>query len=176
MVNQTTIPVYAVMALLLTLGCGTPAEPETQGQKQTGAPVSFEPNGEIRISRDGETVGTLPAEYVPLEYPDMPWRGDPAIGMSDEGIIYVAPLRQDLLFPGRWTDLGEPDAGRRVPGSTDEGGWHQRPMAGELRFLRRAARWDSPLGLSRDRSSHQLSNPKHRRRRVVAALEPVGQT
>ena len=30
------------------------------------------------------------AEYIPLDYPDMPWRGDPAIGMSSDGTIYIA--------------------------------------------------------------------------------------
>ena len=84
------IPIHALWALLLALGCGTPAEPELQDRTQKATTVPFEPNGEIRISRDGQTVGTLPAEYVPLDYPDMPWRGDPGIGMGEDGVIYVA--------------------------------------------------------------------------------------
>ena len=91
MVSQKTrFPIHAVWVLVLTFGCGTPAEPESQDRVEERPAAPFEPNGEIRISRDGQTVGTLPAEYVPLDYPDMPWRGDPAIGMSEDGIIYVA--------------------------------------------------------------------------------------
>jgi hypothetical protein len=52
--------------------------------------VSITPNGEIAVLRDEQQVGSLPAEYIPLDYPDMPWRGDPAIGMSSDGTIYVA--------------------------------------------------------------------------------------
>ena len=52
--------------------------------------VSITPNGEIAVLRDEQQVGSLPAEYIPLDYPDMPWRGDPAIGMSSDGTFYVA--------------------------------------------------------------------------------------
>jgi hypothetical protein len=52
--------------------------------------ASLTPNGEIAVLQDERRVDTLPAEYIPLDYPDMPWRGDPAIGMSSDGTIYVA--------------------------------------------------------------------------------------
>ena len=87
--NKTRYPV-SVWVLLLAFGCGAPAEPESQDRAGKGITVAFQPNGEIRISRDGQVVGALPAEYVPLDYPEMPWRGDPAIGMSEDGAIYVA--------------------------------------------------------------------------------------
>ena len=86
--NKTRYPV-SVWVLLLAFGCGAPAEPESQDRAGKGITVAFQPNGEIRISRDGQVVGALPAEYVPLDYPEMPWRGDPAIGMSEDGAIYA---------------------------------------------------------------------------------------
>ena len=58
-----------------------------------GLSVQFAPitsNAEIEIMRDGKRMGALKAEYIPLDYPDMPWRGDPGIGMSSDGTIYIA--------------------------------------------------------------------------------------
>lgn len=72
--------------LMLGLGCG----PSGVTQDDHGQPVPFTPNGEIRITRDHQEIGTLPAEYIPLDYPDMPWRGDPGIGMTGDGRIYVS--------------------------------------------------------------------------------------
>ena len=75
MVRKKTRYPVSVWVLLLAFGCGTPAEPESQDRAGKGITVPFQPNGEIRISREGQAVGTLPAEYVPLDYPEMPWRG-----------------------------------------------------------------------------------------------------
>ena len=47
------------------------------------APIN--PNGEVAVLRAGRKVDALPAEFIPLDYPGMPWRGDPAIGMSSDG-------------------------------------------------------------------------------------------
>ena len=139
MLNQTTIPVYAFLALLI-LSCGAPSEPETQDPEQVGAPVVFEPNGEIRISRDGETVGMLPAEYVPLDYPDMPWRGDPAIGMSDAGIIYVALYAR--IFSSQ-------DGGRTWKSRTLDVGSLEPPMKASTNNAPSWANYDS-FGVLRD--------------------------
>lgn len=48
------------------------------------------PNGEIQVLRDGEVTRTVPAEYVRLDYPEIPWRGDPGMGASLDSSIYVA--------------------------------------------------------------------------------------
>jgi len=44
----------------------------------------------IRVTRNGQAVGKLPAERIPLDYPDMSWRADPAVGMDASGTIYAA--------------------------------------------------------------------------------------
>lgn len=44
----------------------------------------------IQVTRDGQVVGELPAERIPLDYPDMSWRADPAVGMDADGTIYAA--------------------------------------------------------------------------------------
>ena len=76
--------------LLLIAGCGSSQEQvDTEAGLQRVA-SGFSPNGEIQVLRDGEVVGTIPAEYVPLEYPEMPWRGDPGIGASQDGTLYVS--------------------------------------------------------------------------------------
>ena len=82
--------IHFLWTLMLGFGCGPPGDPGggTNGEPAGSAP--FTPNGEIRITRDHQEIGTLPAEYVPLDYPDMPWRGDPGIGMSRDGVIYVS--------------------------------------------------------------------------------------
>ena len=53
-----------------------------EGERVAFAPAFRECGrlGEIEVLRDDERVGALPAEYIPLDYPDMPWRGDPGIG------------------------------------------------------------------------------------------------
>lgn len=64
----------------------------------------------IRVTEEGRQVGELPAEHVPLDYPDLPWRADPAIGMTADGTIYAA-------------------IGMRVFASTDGGTtWTSRPV------------------------------------------------
>lgn len=79
-----------VAFLLLTSFCGTSQE-GADTEPGVGEIVSGRPSeGEIQVLRDGETIRTVPAEYVPLDYPEMPWRGDPGIGISQDGIIYVA--------------------------------------------------------------------------------------
>ena len=76
--------------LLLMPGCG-PSQEQADTEEGLGKVVSgLSPNGEIRVLRDGEVVRTVPAEYVPLDYPEMPWRGDPGIGASQDGTLYVA--------------------------------------------------------------------------------------
>ena len=76
------------VAILLSGGCGVDQSLESNSGVRSFAPLS--PNREIEVLRDGERVGALPAEYIPLDYPDMPWRGDPGIGMSSDGTIYIA--------------------------------------------------------------------------------------
>jgi hypothetical protein len=44
----------------------------------------------IKVTRDGEAIGELPAEFIPLDYPDLSGRADPAIGLDSSGAIYVA--------------------------------------------------------------------------------------
>ena len=39
---------------------------------------------------DNLEVGRLPAEEVPLDYPDMPWRADPATGRTSDGRLFSA--------------------------------------------------------------------------------------
>ena len=48
----------------------------------------------IHVSVDGKLVNTIPGDYVPLDYPNMPWRGDPAIGISAKGEIYTSLYRR----------------------------------------------------------------------------------
>ena len=45
-------------------------------------------SGQIRIAVDGRSVGAIEGQYIPLDYPDMPWRAAPAIGMSGDGTFY----------------------------------------------------------------------------------------
>ena len=80
----------ALLLVILGPGCSPSPSPSGVTQDEPTPPLPFTPNGEIRITRDHEEIGTLPAEYVPLDYPDMPWRGDPGIGMTGDGHIYVA--------------------------------------------------------------------------------------
>jgi len=75
---------------MLSAGCSPSEVPGGETQGEPAGPIPFTPNGEIRITRDHQPIGTLPAEYVPLDYPDMPWRGDPGIGMTEDGDIYVS--------------------------------------------------------------------------------------
>lgn len=44
----------------------------------------------VKMTKDGEEVGELKARRMPLRYPGMTWRGDPAVGMDAQGRIYVA--------------------------------------------------------------------------------------
>ena len=44
----------------------------------------------ITVTRDGQDVGKLPAQGMPLHYPNMSWRADPAVGMDARGTIYAA--------------------------------------------------------------------------------------
>ena len=76
------------LVIALLGGCSVDNSTERKRPGHSSAPLA--PNGEIEVFLDGEKVDALPAEYIPLEYPDMPWRGDPAIGMSSDGTIYVA--------------------------------------------------------------------------------------
>ena len=78
------------LLLILGFGCGPSPDPNNVTQGEPTPRQHFTPNGEIRITRDNQEIGTLPAEYIPLDYPDMPWRGDPGIGMTRDGRIYVA--------------------------------------------------------------------------------------
>ena len=43
----------------------------------------------IAVIRYGQDVARLSAESVPLDYPDMPWRADPSVGMDAAGTIYA---------------------------------------------------------------------------------------
>ena len=82
--------IHYLLPLMLGLGCGPSGGPAGETRDGPTPPAPFTPNGEIRITRDHQEIGTLPAEYVPLDYPDMPWRGDPGIGMTGDGDIYVS--------------------------------------------------------------------------------------
>jgi len=44
----------------------------------------------IKVTRDGQAMGEIPCERIPLHYPNMSWRADPAIGMDARGNIYCA--------------------------------------------------------------------------------------
>ena len=79
-----------VLVLILKTSCIPSPSPSGVTPGDPGQPIPFTPNGEIRITRDHQEIGTLPAEYIPLDYPDMPWRGDPGIGMTGDGSIYVS--------------------------------------------------------------------------------------
>ena len=82
---------FGCLGLFLLAGCG---DVETSTDLRSLNPfsefASIAPNGEVAVLRDGRKVNALPAEFIPLDYPDMPWRGDPAIGMSSDGTIYIA--------------------------------------------------------------------------------------
>lgn len=82
--------IHYLLPLMLGLGCGPSGDPAGVARDEPTPPAPFTPNGEIRITRDHQEIGTLPAEYIPLDYPDMPWRGDPGIGMTGDGRIYVS--------------------------------------------------------------------------------------
>ncbi len=80
--------------LLLLSACGSAQERAVPGAASGEVAPGLSPNGEIQVLREGEIVGTLPADFVPLDYPDMPWRGDPGIGASQDGTLYVALYRR----------------------------------------------------------------------------------
>ena len=82
--------IHFLWALMLSFGCSPSTRPAVETRDEPAPPAPFTPNGEIRITRDHQEIGTLPAEYIPLDYPDMPWRGDPGIGMTGDGRIYVS--------------------------------------------------------------------------------------
>ncbi|MDE2926915.1 MAG: sialidase family protein [Acidobacteriota bacterium] len=82
--------IHFLWALMLSFGCSPSTRPAGETRDAPAPPAPFTPNGEIRITRDHQEIGTLPAEYIPLDYPDMPWRGDPGIGMTGDGRIYVS--------------------------------------------------------------------------------------
>ena len=75
---------------LLIAACGPAQELSDTGSGPGEAVSGLSPNGEIQVLRDGEVTRTVPAEYIPLDYPEMPWRGDPGIGASQDGTLYVA--------------------------------------------------------------------------------------
>ena len=82
---------FGCLGLLLLAGCGdleTSNDLRQVNRASEFAPMA--PNGEVAVLRDGRKVDALPAEFIPLDYPGMPWRGDPAIGMSSDGTIYIA--------------------------------------------------------------------------------------
>jgi hypothetical protein len=82
----------AIVALFAA-ACAGPNDPaETANARAVPSPdfAPITPNGEIGIMIGDKPSGSLPAEYVKLDYPDMPWRGDPGIGITDDGVIYVA--------------------------------------------------------------------------------------
>ena len=71
------------LGVVLYAACGSDeTSTDLAGLSVQVAPITS--NTEIEIMRDGKRVGALKAEYIPLDYPDMPWRGDPAIGMSSD--------------------------------------------------------------------------------------------
>ena len=80
--------------LLLFSACGSAQEEAAPGAPSGERAAGLSPNGEIQVLREGEVARTLPAEFVPLDYPDMPWRGDPGIGASQGGTLYVALYRR----------------------------------------------------------------------------------
>ena len=48
----------------------------------------------INITVDDNVVGLIDGEFIPLDYPDMPMRADPAIGMDSHGTIYAVMHRR----------------------------------------------------------------------------------
>ena len=90
-VSLKCVVTFGCLGLLLLAGCGdveTSTDSRSANRSSKFAPIK--PNGEVAVLRDGRNVDALPAEFIPLDYPGMPWRGDPAIGMSSDGAIYVA--------------------------------------------------------------------------------------
>ena len=90
-VSLKCVVTFGCLGLLLLAGCGdveTSTDSRSANRSSKFAPIK--PNGEVAVLRDGRKVDALPAEFIPLDYPGMPWRGDPAIGMSSDGAIYVA--------------------------------------------------------------------------------------
>ena len=129
-----TLGLVCILLWTLILGssCGPSPDPNDVTQGEPTPPHHFTPNGEIRITRDNQEIETLPAEYIPLDYPDMPWRGDPGIGMTRDGRIYVALYAR--IFLSR-------DAGKT---------WESRPIDVEsLDPPMRAKNYDS-FGVLRD--------------------------
>ncbi len=121
-----------LLTLILASSCSPSPGPADATQGEPTPPHHFTPNGEIRITRDNQEIGTLPAEIIPLDYPDMPWRGDPGIGMTRDGRIYVALYAR--IFLSR-------DAGKT---------WESRPIDVEsLDPPMRADNYDS-FGVLRD--------------------------
>ena len=110
-------PVWTIpLALAITFlgGCAVDSPTESKDSVRSFAPLS--PNGEIEVLRDSKNVGALPAEYVPLDYPGMPWRGDPGIGISADGTIYIALYAKIFVS----TDGGRTWEARRIDvGSLD---------------------------------------------------------
>lgn len=82
---------FVCIGLVLLGGCDGAESFGDVGDSELSAQLAaIAPNGEIAVLRDEKQVAGLPAEYVPLDYGGMPWRGDPGIGMSADGTIYIA--------------------------------------------------------------------------------------
>ena len=79
------------LGAVLYAACGSgETSTDVSGSELSAQFAPIASNGEIEVMRDDKRVGVLQAEYIPLDYPNMPWRGDPGIGMSSDGTIYIA--------------------------------------------------------------------------------------
>ncbi len=113
--------IHFLWTLILSFGCSPSTRPAGETRDGPIPPASFTPNGEIRITRDHQEIGTLPAEFIPLDYPGMPWRGDPGIGMTGDGRIYISLYARVFLsrdggktWESRSIDVGSLDPPMRA--------------------------------------------------------------
>ena len=115
-------------------------------------------------------MAAIEGEYIPLDYPDMPWRADPAIGMDGDGTIYAAISRR--IFSSSdggqsWSSVFvEADALDPPPGNCYDSlgvlhdgtllwGYHFRPTQDEYVAASKdgGRTWSNPVRL--DKSPHE---------------------